>query len=52
MIRPKITLALSVYDRHIPFFDGTVALKDAELQVLAVGRQTRSATVASVITGY
>jgi 4,5-dihydroxyphthalate decarboxylase len=37
VIRPKITLALSVYDRHIPFFDGTVALKDAELQVLAVG---------------
>jgi hypothetical protein len=37
VIRPKITLALSVYDRHIPFFDGTVALEDAELQVLAVG---------------
>jgi 4,5-dihydroxyphthalate decarboxylase len=37
MIRPKITLALSVYDRHIPFFDGTAALEDAELQVLAVG---------------
>lgn len=37
MIRPKITLALSVYDRHIPFFDGTVELKDAELKVLAVG---------------
>jgi 4,5-dihydroxyphthalate decarboxylase len=37
MTRPKITLALSVYDRHIPFFDGTVELKDAELIVLAVG---------------
>jgi 4,5-dihydroxyphthalate decarboxylase len=37
MIRPKLTLALSVYDRHIPFFDGTVELKDAELKVLAVG---------------
>ncbi len=37
MIRPKFTLALSVYDRHIPFFDGTVELNDAELEVLAVG---------------
>ena len=37
MTRPKITLALSVYDRHIPFFDGTVVLKNANLQVLAVG---------------
>jgi 4,5-dihydroxyphthalate decarboxylase len=37
MIRPKITLALSVYDRHIPFFDGTVTVKDVDLQVLAVG---------------
>ena len=37
MIRPIITLALSVYDRHIPFFDGTVAIKDGDLKVLAVG---------------
>ena len=37
MIRPIITLALSLYDRHIPFFDGTVAIKDGELKVLAVG---------------
>ena len=33
----NITLALSVYDRHIPFFDGTVTVKDGDLKVLAVG---------------
>ena len=30
-------MALSLYDRHIPFFDGTVEVRDVDLQVLAVG---------------
>src|SRR6185503_13002426 len=37
MLRPKISMALSLYDRHIPFFDGTVEVRDVDLQVLAVG---------------
>jgi len=37
MLRPKISVALSLYDRHIPFFDGTVEVRDVDLQVLAVG---------------
>src|ERR1700752_4038005 len=37
MIRPKLSMGLSLYDRHIPFFDGTVAVRDVDLQVLAVG---------------
>ena len=37
MNRPRLTLALSLYDRHFPFFDGTVDVRDVDLQVLAVG---------------
>ena len=37
MIRPKLSMALSLYDRHIPFFDGTVEVRDVDLQILAVG---------------
>jgi len=37
MLRPKISMALSLYDRHVPFFDGTVEVRDVDLQVLAVG---------------
>ena len=37
MARPKLTMAVSLYDRHVPFFDGTVTVKDIDLQVLAVG---------------
>jgi 4,5-dihydroxyphthalate decarboxylase len=37
MNNPQLTMALSVYDRHIPFFDGTAKVRDVDLQVLAVG---------------
>ncbi len=37
MKRPRLTLALSLYDRHFPFFDGTVDVNDVDLQALAVG---------------
>ena len=34
----KLTLALSHYDRHIPFFDGSVRVEGADLTVLEVGQ--------------
>ena len=30
-------MALALYDRHVPFFDGTVEVRDVNLQVFAVG---------------
>lgn len=38
MPKPKLTLALAHYDRHIPLFDGSVQLEDFELEVLPVGQ--------------
>lgn len=38
MANPKLTMALSHYDRHIPFFDGSVRAEGVELQVLEVGQ--------------
>jgi 4,5-dihydroxyphthalate decarboxylase len=38
MPKPKITLALSHYDRHIPFFDGSVQAEGVDLHVLEVGQ--------------
>lgn len=37
MAKLKLTLALSLYDRHVPFFDGTVTVDGIDLEVLAVG---------------
>lgn len=37
MARLKLTIALSHYDRHIPFFDGTVSPEGIDLTVLEVG---------------
>lgn len=37
MAKLKLTMALSHYDRHIPFFDGTVEPEGIELTVLEVG---------------
>jgi len=34
----RLTLALSHYDRHIPFFDGSVQAEGVDLQVLEVGQ--------------
>ena len=36
MANPKLTLALSHYDRHIPLFDGSVQAEGIELEVLQV----------------
>jgi 4,5-dihydroxyphthalate decarboxylase len=38
MANPKLTIALSHYDRHIPFFDGSVRPEGVELAVLEVGQ--------------
>ena len=37
MAQLKLTMALSHYDRHIPFFDGTVSPEGIDLTVLEVG---------------
>ncbi len=37
MAQLKLTMALSHYDRHIPFFDGTVSPEGIEITVLEVG---------------
>lgn len=41
MSLPKITLALSNYDRHLPLLDGTVGVEGFELEALAVDQTTR-----------
>ena len=38
MANVKWTMALSHYDRHIPLFDGSVQVENADLQVLEVGQ--------------
>ena len=38
MAQLKLTLALSHYDRHIPFFDGSVQAEGIDLRVLEVGQ--------------
>src|SRR4030095_9938955 len=38
MAKPKLTIALSHYDRHVPFFDGTVQPEGVDLNVLIVGQ--------------
>jgi 4,5-dihydroxyphthalate decarboxylase len=38
---PRITVALSHYDRHVPFFDGTVRAEGIDLNVLIVGQSDR-----------
>jgi len=38
MANLRLTLALSHYDRHIPFFDGSVKSEGVDLQVLEVGQ--------------
>jgi 4,5-dihydroxyphthalate decarboxylase len=38
MVVLKLTMALSHYDRHIPFFDGSVRVEDAAVEVLQVGQ--------------
>ena len=38
MAKQKLTMAVSHYDRHFPFFDGSVALDDVDLDVMLVGQ--------------
>ena len=38
MANVKLTLALSHYDRHMPFLDGTVQPDGIDLTVLMVGQ--------------
>ena len=38
MANLKLSMALSHYDRHIPFFDGSVKAEGIDLQVLEVGQ--------------
>ncbi len=40
MARLRLTLALSHYDRHIPFFDGSVVPEGIDLTVLEVGQSS------------
>jgi 4,5-dihydroxyphthalate decarboxylase len=41
MADPKLTIALSHYDRHVPFFDGTVQPDGVDLNVLIVGQSDK-----------
>ena len=38
MAQSKLTMALSHYDRHIPFFDGSVKAEGVDLTILEVGQ--------------
>ena len=38
MAQLELTMALSHYDRHLPFFDGSVQAEGVDLQVLEVGQ--------------
>ncbi len=38
MANLRLSMALSHYDRHIPFFDGSVQVDGVDLQVLEVGQ--------------
>jgi 4,5-dihydroxyphthalate decarboxylase len=38
MAKLRLTMALSHYDRHIPFFDGSVQVEGVDLDVMAVGQ--------------
>jgi 4,5-dihydroxyphthalate decarboxylase len=41
MAKPKLTIALSHYDRHVPFFDGTAQPQGIDLNILIVGQSDR-----------
>ena len=38
MADPKLTIALSHYDRHVPLFDGSVTAEGLDLEVLEIGQ--------------
>jgi 4,5-dihydroxyphthalate decarboxylase len=41
MAKPRLTIALSHYDRHVPFFDGTARPEGIDLNVLIVGQSDK-----------
>src|ERR671910_482933 len=41
MAKPRLTIALSHYDRHVPFFDGTAQPDGIDLNILIVGQSDR-----------
>jgi 4,5-dihydroxyphthalate decarboxylase len=41
LAKPKLSIALSHYDRHVPFFDGTAQPKGIDLDILIVGQSDR-----------
>ena len=45
MAIPKLTIPLSHYHRHVPFFDGTVQAEGFDLDVLMVGQSDRQRRV-------
>jgi 4,5-dihydroxyphthalate decarboxylase len=40
MVKLKLSMALSHYDRHIPFFDGSVQVEGVDLAVFEVGQSS------------
>ena len=38
MANPKLTLAVSHYDRYVPMFDGSVSPKGFDLEIKHVGQ--------------
>jgi 4,5-dihydroxyphthalate decarboxylase len=40
MARPALSIALSHYDRHVPFLDGTARAGDFDLNVMIVGQSS------------
>ena len=41
MAKPRLSIALSHYDRHVPFFDGTAQPDGIDLNILIVGQSDR-----------
>ena len=41
MAKPSLSIALSHYDRHVPFFDGTARPDGIDLYILIVGQSDR-----------
>ncbi len=38
MPKAKLTMALAHYDRHVPFFDGSIQPENIDLNILQVGQ--------------
>jgi hypothetical protein len=51
MAKPQLTIALSHYDRHVPFFDGTAQPDGIDLNILIVGQSDRQGTAKIAMNG-